>query len=476
MGSVYRARDLHFPNVVKLVAVKEMINQARDPYVRQTIIQNFEREADILVTLNHPAIPRIYDYFTHDERSYLVEEYIPGKDLEAILLESDGFMPEQQVIEWAIQLCDVLAFLHSHRPEPIIFRDMKPSNVMINQFNNVILVDFGIAKVFKSGQKGTMIGTEGYSPPEQYRGEATPLADIYALGATLHHMLTKKDPRLEPPFTFPRAPDHQIQPDGQLRSANVDQSTCLQYNPTDRFESADAMKEALLKVSGRSDAVSRPGSISTAVPVGSGILTQDKLKPLWTFECEDEVRGSPTLENGVLYCGSYDNNLYALNSTTGEFIWKYATEGGVVGKPAFYDSSIFVGSEDGRLHAVSARSGKVIWTYYTDGPVRGSPRVAEATSSSAPMIISPRGERGIEPAGLAIGSRRAGPLDTIRNERIRLFWLRNGELFCVDFQRRDQMALQSQARITSSPWVAQGAVFFGSLDATVYAVDANPGG
>ncbi len=96
MGSVYRARDLHFPNVVKLVAVKEMINQARDPLVRQTIVQNFEREANILVTLNHASIPRIYDYFTHDERSYLVLEFINGKDMEAMLNEFKGFSPKSR--------------------------------------------------------------------------------------------------------------------------------------------------------------------------------------------------------------------------------------------------------------------------------------------------------------------------------------------------------------------------------------------
>ncbi len=210
MGSVYRARDLHFPNVVKLVAVKEMINQARDPLVRQTIVQNFEREANILVTLEHPSIPRIFDYFTHNERSYLVLEYIPGKDLEELLVQAQNFFPEEQIIQWAIELCDVLCFLHNHKPDPIIFRDMKPSNIMVNQKNHIILVDFGIAKNFRDGQKGTMIGTEGYSPPEQYRGEASPQADIYALGATLHHALTRKDPRLEPPFTFGDRPIRQI--------------------------------------------------------------------------------------------------------------------------------------------------------------------------------------------------------------------------------------------------------------------------
>ncbi|MGW8251275.1 MAG: serine/threonine protein kinase, partial [Anaerolineales bacterium] len=124
MGAVYRARDLHFPNVVKLVAVKEMINQVRDELVRSTIVRNFEREANLLATLDHPAIPRIYDYFTHNDRSYLILEYINGKDLEAILNDTEGFLPEERVVQWGIELCDVLSYLHHHQPEPIIFRDM----------------------------------------------------------------------------------------------------------------------------------------------------------------------------------------------------------------------------------------------------------------------------------------------------------------------------------------------------------------
>lgn len=98
MGSVYRARDLHFPSAVKLVAVKEMIIQARDPLVRQTIVQNFEREANILATLDHPSIPRIFDYFSHNERSYLVLEFINGKDLEEIVTQTQAFLPEERAI------------------------------------------------------------------------------------------------------------------------------------------------------------------------------------------------------------------------------------------------------------------------------------------------------------------------------------------------------------------------------------------
>jgi serine/threonine protein kinase len=102
MGSVYRARDLHFPNITKLVAVKEMINTAPDPLVRQTVVLNFEREANLLATLTHPSIPRIYDYFTEEDRSYLVLEFIHGKDLEAIINDTERVPVRGPGAGWAI--------------------------------------------------------------------------------------------------------------------------------------------------------------------------------------------------------------------------------------------------------------------------------------------------------------------------------------------------------------------------------------
>src|SRR5258707_7826588 len=168
MGSVYQARDMHFPNVTRHVAVKEMLNLAADPNLREMTLRNFEREANILAELTHPAIPKIFDYFSNKDRAYLVMEYINGKDMEAIVNSMPNFLPLDMVRKWALELCDVLDYLHTHQPEPIIFRDMKPSNIMIDQLGNVRLIDFGIAKAFESNKKGTMIGTEGYSPPEQY--------------------------------------------------------------------------------------------------------------------------------------------------------------------------------------------------------------------------------------------------------------------------------------------------------------------
>jgi outer membrane protein assembly factor BamB len=470
MGSVYSARDLHFPKVVKLVAVKEMINHAPDPLVRATIVQNFEREANILVTLNHPSIPKIFDFFTYKERSYLVEEYIVGKDLEAILRGRQDFIPEDQVIAWGIELCDVLQFLHSHKPEPIIFRDMKPSNIMVNQQNRIILVDFGIAKVFTTGQKGTMIGTEGYSPPEQYRGEATPLADVYALGATLHHVLTNRDPRLEPPFTFNERPIRKTNPNISPELEAV-VSTALQYNPEERFKDAETMKDALMGVARKTGALVRLSSSTESLS-----HSVEGIKPLWTFECEDEIRSSPTYDNGIVYIGAYDNNLYALNAANGEFIWKYATDGGIVSKPVIFENTVFIGSEDNRLHAISARSGKVVWTYYTDGPMRSSPRIAEGH-------VFVGSDDGFLHAVNINSNRRAWKADVgspirstpfVTSEYI-YFGTESGEVVCVDYTGAIKWRFQAKRAVTSSPVVANGMVFVASVDSYFYALDAKSG-
>ncbi len=469
MGAVYRARDLHFPNVVKLVAVKEMINQARDSLGRQTIIQNFEREAHILVTLSHPSIPKIFDFYTHDTRSYLVLEFINGKDLEGVLHETQSFFPEDRVIGWAIELCDVLSYLHKHKPEPIIFRDMKPSNVMINQDDHIVLVDFGIAKLFKEGQKGTMIGTEGYSPPEQYRGEATPRADIYSLGATMHHLLTRRDPRLEAPFTFLERPIRQINPSVSIELETVI-NTSLQYNPADRFGSAEDMKEALIM------AARRTGTLSRISKPDVTQIRDQIIKPLWTFQCEDEIRGSVAFDNSLLFFGAYDNNLYALNSTNGELIWKFPTEGGIVNRPIVQDSTVFFGSEDNGLYAVSSRLGKSVWNFRADGPIRGSPQTAEGhiffgsddSHLYAVNLISGKMVWRTEVSGPV----RSTPF--ITSDYI-YFGTEYGEVLSIDYRGQIKWRFQSKRGVTSSPLVEQGVIFFASLDGTFYALDCKSG-
>ena len=470
MGAVYSARDLHFPNVVKRVAVKEMVNLVRDPIIHDTIVRNFEREANILATLNHPSIPRIYDYFSQDDRSYLIIEFIDGKDLEAILLDSKDFFSEAQVVNWAIELCDVISYLHNNKPEPIIFRDIKPSNIMINQHGHVLLVDFGIARTFQTGQKGTMIGTEGYSPPEQYKGEATQRADIYALGATLHHLLTKRDPRLEPPFSFD---DRKIRSINPLISSELEAVvyTALHYDPDERYTSAELMKEALI-------ASAKKTGLLHKLPAAVKPLSHETadVSPAWMFECEDEIRGTPTYFGGSIFIGAYDNNLYSLNATSGEFNWKFATEGGIVCKPNIFEGNVYIGSEDQRLYCINIHSGKEIWSYYSNGPIRSSPYIDEghifigSDDAYLHVVNALSGRRAWRiDAGAAI---RSTPMTV---EDYVYFGTEAGDLFCVDLRGNVKWRFKAKRALTSSPVYANGIIYICSVDTILYALDAKSG-
>ena len=200
MGMVYLARDQRLAN--RPCAIKEMVDHFIDQAQRIEANEYFAREADTLAQLKHQAIPAITDRFELANRHYLVMEYVEGRNLEEELAARGEPLPEGLVIDIARQLCDVLAYLHGLEP-PMIYRDMKPSNVMLNPNGRVVLVDFGIARLFKAARKGTMIGTLGFAPPEQYQGLVDPRSDIYSLGATLHYVLTGRDPEKFPPFSFP---------------------------------------------------------------------------------------------------------------------------------------------------------------------------------------------------------------------------------------------------------------------------------
>lgn len=470
MGAVYRARDMHFPNVNKLVAVKEMINRALDLGLRNTIVRNFEREANLLASLDHPAIPKIYDYFTISERSYLVMEFISGQDLERLLTNHPDYLPEARVIHWAIELCDVLDYLHNHLPDPIIFRDIKPSNIMINQHDHAILIDFGIAKQFDAAKKGTMIGTEGYSPPEQYRGEATPVADIYSLGATLHHVLTKQDPRLEPPFSFSERPIRDRNPKVSPRLEEVI-IKMLQYDPADRFQNISELKEALTTAAKETGVLTR---ISPPTPFIQQAV--EAKKPVWQFECEDEIRGNPTYKNGIVYFGSYDKNLYAIDADDGLLLWKYQTDAGIVTRPALYEEMVYIGSEDTRVHAVIERTGRINWTYYTKGPVRSSPVIAEghvfigSDDGYLHVINAITGRQ----AWRADGGSSIRSTPAISNDRV-YFGTEAGEFFCLNYSGEIIWRFKAKRAITSSPTISQGIVYFSSIDSTLYALDAKTG-
>ncbi|HKV56463.1 MAG TPA: serine/threonine-protein kinase [Candidatus Binataceae bacterium] len=254
MGMVYLARDQRLSR--RPCAIKEMVDHFIDPQQRIEANEYFAREADTLAQLKHSAIPAITDRFDDQNRHYLVMEYVEGRNLEEELAVRGGPFPEGLAVDIARQLCDVLAYLHGLTP-PIVYRDMKPSNVMLTANGRVVLVDFGIARLFKAQRKGTMIGTLGFAPPEQYQGIADPRSDIYSLGATLHYVLTARDPEKFPPFSFPPVRDLRPEVSSNLAGA-IDRA--LGYEMTNRPATVQEFRDMLLYGSGLGTTVRKVNS------------------------------------------------------------------------------------------------------------------------------------------------------------------------------------------------------------------------
>ena len=262
MGMVYLAHDQRLAN--RACAVKEMVDHFIDQQQRIEANDYFAREADTLAQLKHAAIPAITDRFDDQNRHYLVMEYVEGRNLEEEIAARGGPLPEGLIIDIARQLCDVLAYLHGSTP-PVVYRDMKPSNVMLTPKGRVVLVDFGIARLFKSARKGTMIGTLGFAPPEQYQGVVDPRSDIYSLGATLHYVLTGRDPEKFPPFSFPPIRDLRPEVSTNLAGA-IDRA--LAYQADARPASIQDFRDMLLYGKGLGESRGAPGVSSRGGTAG----------------------------------------------------------------------------------------------------------------------------------------------------------------------------------------------------------------
>lgn len=191
MSVVYLAMDKHLN---KQWAVKEIKKKGCGKN-DEIVVNSLLAEANLMKRLDHPALPRIVDIIDKGFTIYVVMDYIEGESLDKVLAQY-GAQPEDVVIGWAKQLCDALSYLHSQKP-PIIYRDMKPANVMLKPEGNIKIIDFGIAREFKEQNLAdtTVLGTKGYAPPEQYGGRTDARSDIFALGMTMHHLLTGIDPR-----------------------------------------------------------------------------------------------------------------------------------------------------------------------------------------------------------------------------------------------------------------------------------------
>ncbi|MDQ7822481.1 MAG: serine/threonine-protein kinase [Candidatus Eremiobacteraeota bacterium] len=247
MGAVYKAFDTHFRR--REVALKEMLQEFSSQETFELVKKKFEEEANILVILNHRGIPRVIDYFTVSGVCYIVMDFIEGTNLEKLVDEYLSLtgkpVPEYLAAEYAVQICEVLHYLHSHKPNPIIHRDVKPGNIILHKKSReVFLVDFGLARGIDSQSLSTktLVGTVGYAPLEQFKGKPDTRSDIYGLGATMHHLISGKRPA---PLAI--EPLESVYPQANSRlAAIVDRA--IAENPDDRFQTVLDFKDALVEV------------------------------------------------------------------------------------------------------------------------------------------------------------------------------------------------------------------------------------
>ncbi|HID65244.1 MAG TPA: hypothetical protein EYP49_21210 [Anaerolineae bacterium] len=267
MGAVYLAEDQQVFN--RLCVVKEMLPYYTTPTERLQAQRNFQREARLLASLRHPGIPQFYDYFIDGGRYYLVMEWVEGENLEERMARQGGPLPESEVLDYALQLANILVYISKQNP-PVIHRDIKPANVILGEEGQVKLVDFGIAKATAgtglSAKISMPLGTPGYAPPEQYSGQVVePRTDVYALGALLHHLLTGRDPCLETPFHFPpvRSLAPGVSPEmEELVAQMLQMDAALRPTP----EELRAKLESLAAARAESQQLSVPTGVSEKAP------------------------------------------------------------------------------------------------------------------------------------------------------------------------------------------------------------------
>ncbi len=292
MSNIYVCQDTRLGGTQH--AVKEMTARYSNPEEQAAALNHFHREANLLARLRHPSLPTVTDYFQFQGRYYLVMEYVKGEDLGRMLSRVAGPLPERQVAEWGAEIATVLYYLHCQKPDAIIFRDVKPSNIMIDG-PKVKLIDFGIARHFNPSKKGdTMrIGSPGYAPPEQYSGQTDPRSDIYALGVTLHQALTGRDPtQTQTPFQLP--PVRSLNPQVSEEMARII-GRATQMLPENRYQDMLEMKRDLKGVvaahRGGTTVVHGPGpnpgsspgsglTDGSAVPAGTGPVASPGLPKL----------------------------------------------------------------------------------------------------------------------------------------------------------------------------------------------------
>jgi eukaryotic-like serine/threonine-protein kinase len=304
MGAAVLARDTRVSN--KLVVIKELISDETDLIQRQEDVRNFTREVETLARLDHPLIPAVTDSFQERSRYFMVQDYVAGENLEDYMERVKKPMPEQEALTYTSQVLDILQYLAQQQP-PIVHRDIKPANIIISSRDKLAhLVDFGIARPDETKpakrKQTSALGTPGYAPPEQYQGNADARSDLYALAATLHFLLTNRDPRDYPPFNYPRV--RTINSHLSLETERM-LDRALMLDITKRYQNAAAMKHDIDEILLHDFHTSSDGSIylrgtsGTLAPSSTGTHPASPTRSGRTGRAEPISPVPPSYEAGL---------------------------------------------------------------------------------------------------------------------------------------------------------------------------------
>jgi WD40 repeat protein len=433
MGAVYKAEDTKLGS--RLVAIKEMSQSNLGPREIAIVTNAFKQEAHTLASLQHPNLPSIHDYFNQNGRFYLVMSFIEGETLEHYMETTNkGYLTIKEVLEIGIQLCTVLDFLHSRQP-PIIFRDLKPSNIMRSPNGHIYLIDFGIVRHFKQGQTRDTkaLGTLGYAAPEQYgKGQTSPRADIYGLGATLHYLLSGNDP-INTPFRF--TPLH-FQDQTELLDLEMLVIQMVDMDENKRPGSIAAIKQELQRIAAqagenktglyRNPSTSPMAATRAPKPVAatprqvSTTLRRTTAAPsyqgaiIYTFRSFLPIHAIDWSPDGTLIA-SAGSNVQLWEATTGKTIFTYRghskTVNAVAWSPDHATSTPGSGyriascSDDRTVQVWKAATGNNITTYTGhDHFLRGGSVIAIAWSPDGTLIASAGHDKTVQVWHVATGS------------------------------------------------------------------------